>query len=119
MTKSIDEQIKAAMATKIVGQTTEIYKAVVLELDKRITAHSVQVGIQDGSPVLTGRYYVSRGCFTGVNAMGDTLPKTRAISHTIYTCETPSPQPRRLPRMWLRGPVLPSYGPRLPWHRVC
>jgi hypothetical protein len=25
------------------------------------------------------------GCFTGVDAMGDTLPKTRAISHTINT----------------------------------
>jgi hypothetical protein len=37
--KSVDEQIKAAMAQKVVGRTTEIYRAVVLELDKRITAN--------------------------------------------------------------------------------
>jgi hypothetical protein len=30
------------------------------------------------------------GCFTGVDAMGETLPQTRAMSHTINTCETPS-----------------------------
>jgi hypothetical protein len=59
MTKSVDEQIKAAVAKKVIGQTTEIYKAVVLELYKRITANSLQVGIQYGSPVLTGRYYAS------------------------------------------------------------
>ena len=39
--------------------TTEIYKSVVLELYKRITANSLQVGIAYGSPVLTGRYYAS------------------------------------------------------------
>jgi hypothetical protein len=59
MAKSIDQQIKDAMAKKVVGQTTEIYKAVVLELYKRITANSLQVGLAYGSPVLTGRYYVS------------------------------------------------------------
>jgi hypothetical protein len=59
MAKSIDQQIKDAMAKKVVGRTTEIYKAVVLELYKRITANSLQVGIQYGSPVLTGRYYAS------------------------------------------------------------
>jgi hypothetical protein len=32
---------------------------VVLELYKRITANSLQVGIAYGSPVLTGRYYAS------------------------------------------------------------
>ena len=37
----------------------KIYKAVVLELYKRITANSLQVGIAYGSPVLTGRYYAS------------------------------------------------------------
>jgi hypothetical protein len=47
------------MAKKVVGQTTEIYKGVVLELYKRITANSLQVGIAYGSPVLTGRYYAS------------------------------------------------------------
>jgi hypothetical protein len=41
MAKSVDEQIKAAMAKKVVGRTTEIYKAVVLELYKRITANSL------------------------------------------------------------------------------
>jgi hypothetical protein len=35
MAKSVDQQIKEAMAKKVVGQTTEIYKAVVLELYKR------------------------------------------------------------------------------------
>jgi hypothetical protein len=59
MPKSIDQQIKDAMVKKVVGQTQEIYKAVVLELYKRITANSLQVGIQYGSPVLTGRYYAS------------------------------------------------------------
>jgi hypothetical protein len=56
MAKSIDQQIKDAMAKEVVGHTTEIYKAVVLALYKRITAHSLQVGIAYGSPVLTGRY---------------------------------------------------------------
>ena len=59
MAKSIDQQIKDAMAKKVIGPTTEIYKAVVLELYKRTTANSLQVGIQYGSPVLTGRYYAS------------------------------------------------------------
>src|SRR5688500_8374529 len=59
MAKSIDQQIKDVMAKKVIGQTTEIYKAVVLELYKRITANSLQVGIAYGSPVLTGRYYAS------------------------------------------------------------
>jgi hypothetical protein len=45
MAKSVDQQIKDAMAKKVVGRTTEIYKAVVLELYKRITANSLQVGI--------------------------------------------------------------------------
>jgi hypothetical protein len=55
MAKSIDQQIKAAMAKKVVGQTTEIYKGVVLELYKRITANSLQVGIAYGSPVKHGQ----------------------------------------------------------------
>jgi hypothetical protein len=59
MAKSIDQQIKDAMAKKVVGRTTEIYKAVVLELYKCITANSLQVNIAYGSPVLTGRYYAS------------------------------------------------------------
>jgi hypothetical protein len=42
------------------GQTTEIYKAVVLELYKRITANSPQVDIAYGSPLMTGRYFVRR-----------------------------------------------------------
>jgi hypothetical protein len=41
MAKSIDQQIKEAMAKKVVGQTQEIYQAVVLELYKRITANSL------------------------------------------------------------------------------
>jgi hypothetical protein len=59
MTKSIDQQINNVMAKKVVGRTTEMYKAVVLELYKRITANSLQVGLAYGSPVLTGRYYAS------------------------------------------------------------
>jgi hypothetical protein len=59
MAKSIDQQIKDAMAKKVVGRTTEIYQGVVLELYKRITANSLQVGIAYGSRVLTGRYYAS------------------------------------------------------------
>jgi hypothetical protein len=46
MAQSIDQQVKDAMATKVVGCTTAIYTAVVLELYKRITANSLQVGIQ-------------------------------------------------------------------------
>jgi hypothetical protein len=59
MAKSIDQQIKDATAKKVVGRTTEIYKAVVLELYKRITANSLQVGLAYGSPVLAGRCYAS------------------------------------------------------------
>jgi hypothetical protein len=59
MAKTVDQQIKDAMAKKVVGQTTEICQAVVLELYKPITANSLQVGIAYGSPVLTGRYYAS------------------------------------------------------------
>ena len=32
MAKSVDEQIRATMAKKVIGQTTESYKSVVLEL---------------------------------------------------------------------------------------
>jgi hypothetical protein len=63
--KSVDEQIKAAMAQKVVGRTTEIYQAVVLALDKRITANSLQVGLVDGTPGLTGRYYASQAIAWG------------------------------------------------------
>jgi hypothetical protein len=38
--ESIDQQIKDAMAKKVVGQTTETYKAMVLELYYRTTANS-------------------------------------------------------------------------------
>jgi hypothetical protein len=31
MAKSVDQQIKDAMAKKVVGQTTEIYKAIVVK----------------------------------------------------------------------------------------
>src|SRR5690349_8063728 len=34
-------------------------------------------------------------CFTGVDAMGEMLPKIEAISYTIHTCDIPS---RREPR---------------------
>jgi hypothetical protein len=44
MAKTVGQQIKTAMAKKVVGQTTEICKAVVLELYQRITANSLQVG---------------------------------------------------------------------------
>ena len=78
MAKSIDQQIKDAMAKKVVGRTTEIYKAVVLELYKRITANSLQVGIAYGPPVLTGRYYAShtiaRGRIGIVNLLSTTCP---------------------------------------------
>jgi hypothetical protein len=50
MAKNIDQQIKDAMAKKVVGRTTGIYKAVVLELYQRITADSLQVGLAYGSP---------------------------------------------------------------------
>jgi hypothetical protein len=54
--KRVDQQIKEAMAKKVVGRTTEISKAVVQELYKRITANSLPIGIQHGSPLLTWRY---------------------------------------------------------------
>ena len=89
MAKSIDQQIKDAMAKKVVGRTTEIYKAVVLELYRRSTANSLQVGLAYGSPVLTGRYYASHtmGLFQqrSVNSHR-TLPRPRfvpAIGATI------------------------------------
>ena len=59
MAKSIDQQIKDAMAKKVVGRTTEIYKAVVLELYKRITANSLQVGHRLRLARADGRYYAS------------------------------------------------------------
>src|SRR5688572_6153511 len=65
MAKSIDQQIKDVMAKKVIGQTTEIYKAVVLELYKRISANSLHVGIAYGSPVLAGRYYASHAITRG------------------------------------------------------
>jgi hypothetical protein len=65
MAKGIDQQIKDAMANKVVGRTTEIYKAVVLELYKRITANSLQVGLDYGSPVLAGRYHASHTVVSG------------------------------------------------------
>jgi hypothetical protein len=82
MAKSIDQQIKEAMAKKVVGQTQEIYQAVVLELYKRITANSLQAGIAYGSPVLTGHYYandtVARGridtTIRGPNPEGEENP---------------------------------------------
>jgi hypothetical protein len=40
MMESIDQQIKDAMAKKVVGHTTETYKARVLELYYRATANS-------------------------------------------------------------------------------
>ena len=40
MAKSVDQQIKDAMAKKVGGRTTELDKAVVLELDTRITTNS-------------------------------------------------------------------------------
>ena len=84
MAKSVDEQIKATMAKKVVGQTTENYKAVVLELYKRITANSLQVGIQYGSPVLTGRYYASH---------------TIARGRIDKTVREPNPEGEENPRM--------------------
>jgi hypothetical protein len=59
MAKSIEQQIQDAMAKKVGGRRTEIYKAVVLALYRRITANSLQVGIAYGSPGLTGRYCAS------------------------------------------------------------
>jgi hypothetical protein len=50
MAKGVDEQIKAVLAKTVVGRTTESSKAVVLELSKRITANSLQVGLAYGSP---------------------------------------------------------------------
>jgi hypothetical protein len=65
MAKSVDEQIRAATTKKVIGQTTELYKSVVLELYKRITANSLHVGIQYSPPVLTGRYYASHTIMRG------------------------------------------------------
>jgi hypothetical protein len=48
--KSIDQQIKDVMANKVVGQATEIFKAVVLEVYRRITANTLQVGTEHSSP---------------------------------------------------------------------
>jgi len=59
MAKSTDQQSTDARARKVVGQTTEISKTVVLEPDRRITANRVPVGLADGSPVRTGRYCAS------------------------------------------------------------
>jgi hypothetical protein len=61
MAKSIDQQIKDTMAKKVVGRTTEIYKAVVLELYKRITANSLQVGIARADRALLRQPYDRAG----------------------------------------------------------
>jgi hypothetical protein len=82
MAKSIDQQIKDAMATKVVGRTTDIYKAVVLELYKRITANSLQVGIAYGSPGLTGRYYASHA-IAGGGAIGLCVSRTRKAKRLL------------------------------------
>ena len=58
--------------------------------DRDLTMHCA-VGLDKAN---TGR-----GCFTGVDAIGETWPKTRTIAHTINTCETPSkrayPEPQQ------------------------
>jgi hypothetical protein len=76
MAKSVDEQIRASMAKKVIGQTTELYKSVVLELYKRITANSLQVGIQYGSLVLTGRYYASHTTTRGSGSIKPCASRT-------------------------------------------
>src|SRR5918994_1489955 len=90
MAKSIDQQIKDAMAKKVVGRTTEIYKAVVLELYLRITANSLQVGIAYGSPVLTGRYYAShtiaRGGVPGIPLCLWGMARLPAARYSIRSC---------------------------------
>jgi hypothetical protein len=89
MAKSIDQQIKDAMAKKVVGRTTEIYKGVVLELYKRITANSLQVGIAYGSPVLTGRYYASHTIARGRidRTVRDPNPEGEENPYRTYSTE--------------------------------
>jgi len=64
------------MAKKVIGQTTELYKSVVLELYKRITANSLQVGIEYGSPVLTGRYDASHTIARGAGSIKPCASRT-------------------------------------------
>ena len=54
MAKSIAQEITDAMAKQVVGQTTELYKAVVLDFYTRLTVNSPQVRLADGFPLLTG-----------------------------------------------------------------
>lgn len=65
MAKSTGQQITDARASKVVGQTAEISKAVVLEPYRHITTDRLQVGLADGSPVLTGRYSASHAVARG------------------------------------------------------
>lgn len=59
MSKPIDQQIQALIDKKIVPKLIQLQKAVALTTFQYITANSLTVGMQYGSPVLTGRYYNS------------------------------------------------------------
>ena len=62
MAESIAQQIKEAMAKKVVGRTTELYKAVGLGRYERSTANSLQVGWP--SPCRASSKSASRFSFT-------------------------------------------------------
>ena len=65
------------MAEQVVRQTTERYKAVVLERYTRLTANSLQVHLACGFPALTGRYDASQ-----------TIARAR-IDHTVCVPNPP------------------------------
>lgn len=55
----IQKQIEKVMKTKVVDKIVAAHKAIALTAFQYVTADSLQVGLQYGSPVLTGRYYTS------------------------------------------------------------
>jgi hypothetical protein len=69
------------MAKKVVGCPTEIYRAVVLELYRRITANSLQVSLAYGSPVLRARYYASHTITRGRIDMAAREPNPEGEEH--------------------------------------
>lgn len=55
----LSKQIEAVIQSKIVHKMVEAHRAIGLTLFQYITANSQVVGLEYGSPVLTGRYYTS------------------------------------------------------------
>lgn len=64
----IQKQIENVIQKKIVHKMVEAHRAIAITAFQYITANSQMVGLEYGSPVLTGRYYTShRISINGIN----------------------------------------------------